>query len=129
MSTTPPASPATAPDPETITDTSAAAIAPRVVAAANSGLAAAIAERDQYDEARKAQFLGFRRWLVPSLFALTVAWLVFVGCIVMREELLHGRLSDTVLIALLGTATANVLGLLIIVLKSIFPLDVDRGED
>jgi hypothetical protein len=33
-----------------------------------------------------------------------------------------------VLIALLGTATANVLGLLVIVLKSIFPLDIDRGE-
>jgi hypothetical protein len=48
---------------------------------------------------------------------------------VLREEIHHGRLSDTVLIALLGTATANVLGLLIIVLKSIFPLDVDRGGD
>jgi hypothetical protein len=124
MSTNPPA-----PDPETITDISAAAMAPRaVVGVVTSGLAAAIAERDQFDDARKAQFLSFRRWLVPSLFALTVAWLVFVGCIVLREELHYGRLSDTVLIALLGTATANVLGLLVIVLKSIFPLDIDRGE-
>jgi hypothetical protein len=126
MSTPPPAS---APDPETITDTSASAMAPRAAASiASSGLATAIAERDQYDDARKAQFLEFRRWLVPSLFALTVVWLVFVGCIVLREELQHGRLSDTVLIALLGTATANVLGLLIIVLKSIFPLDIDRDD-
>ncbi|HZD77525.1 MAG TPA: hypothetical protein VE218_10995 [Acidobacteriaceae bacterium] len=124
MSTTPPQ---TAPDPETITDTSASAIAQRTASLASSGLA--IAERDQYDDARKAQFLEFRQWLVPSLFALTVVWLVFVGCIVLREELQHGRLSDGVLIALLGTATANVLGLLIIVLKSIFPLDIDRGED
>ena len=124
MSTNPPA-----PDPETITDTSAAAMSPRAaVGVVTSGLAAAIAERDQFDDARKAQFLSFRRWLVPSLFALTVAWLVFVGCIVLREELHHGRLSDTVLIALLGTATANVLGLLVIVLKSIFPLDIDRGD-
>jgi hypothetical protein len=130
MSTNPPAPSRTAPDPETITDTSTSAVAARVVEAAISpALAAAIAERDQYDDARKAQFLSFRRWLVPSLFALTVAWLVFVGYIVLREELQHGRLSDTVLIALLGTATANVLGLLIIVLKSIFPLDIDRGED
>jgi TRAP-type uncharacterized transport system fused permease subunit len=128
MSSNPPVPPAD-PDPETITDTSASAIAPRAAAAAvSSGLAAAIAERDQFDDARKAQFLGFRRWLVPSLFALTVAWLVFVGYIVLREELEHGKLSDAVLIALLGTATANVLGLLIIVLKSIFPLDIDRGE-
>jgi hypothetical protein len=127
MSTTPPPSPPTAPDPETVTDTSASPIAPRTAASlASSGLA--IAERDQYDDARKAQFLEFRRWLVPSLFALTVVWLVFVGCIVLREELQHGKLSDAVLIALLGTATANVLGLLIIVLKSIFPLDIDRGE-
>ena len=125
MSTVPPAP---AHDPETVTDSSASAIAQRTVASlASSGLA--IAERDQYDDARKAQFLEFRRWLVPSLFALTVVWLVFVGCIVLREALQHGKLSDAVLIALLGTATANVLGLLIIVLKSIFPLDVDRGQD
>jgi len=129
MSTLPPAPSSTAPDPESITDTSASAIAPRSAAGlASAGLATAIAERDQYDDARKAQFLEFRRWLVPSLFALTVVWLVFVGCIVLREELVHGRLSDAVLIALLGTATANVLGLLIIVLKSIFPLDIDHGE-
>jgi hypothetical protein len=124
---TPPTAPFTAPDPETITDTSASVIAPRTAnALASSGLA--IAERDQYDDARKAQFLEFRQWLVPSLFAVTVVWLVFVGCIVLHEELQHGKLSDAVLIALLGTATANVLGLLIIVLKSIFPLDIDRGE-
>ncbi|HEY1963294.1 MAG TPA: hypothetical protein VGG59_00115 [Acidobacteriaceae bacterium] len=129
MSTNPPA-PSAAPDPETITDTSTPVLAQRAAAVvASSGFAAAIAERDQFDDARKAQFLGFRRWLVPSLFALTVAWLVFVGCIVLREELQHGRLSDAVLIALLGTATANVLGLLIIVLKSIFPLDVDRDGE
>jgi len=129
MSTTPPASTQTAPDPETITDTSTSAIALRAATGNTpSSLATAIAERDQYDDARKAQFLGFRRWLVPSLFAVTVVWLVFVGCIVLHEELQHGRLSDAVIIALLGTATANVLGLLIIVLKSIFPLDIDRGE-
>jgi hypothetical protein len=122
MSTTPPG-----PDPETIADTSTATIAPRVVGLVRSG-ELATAENDQYDEARKAQFLAFRRWLVPSLFALTVAWLVFVGYIVLREEIQHGRLSDAVLIALLGTATANVLGLLVIVLKSIFPLDVDHGD-
>lgn len=124
MSTNPPA-----PDPETITDTSAAVMTPRAAPGVLApGLATAIAERDQYDDERKAQFLGFRRWLVPSLFALTVAWLVFVGCIILREELHHGQLSDAVLIALLGTATANVLGLLVIVLKSIFPLDIDRGD-
>ncbi|HEY3991121.1 MAG TPA: hypothetical protein VGM02_17610 [Acidobacteriaceae bacterium] len=126
MSTSPPIR---APDPETITDTSAAAIAPRVAAGVAPGLAAAIAERDQFDDARKAQFLSFRRWLVPSLFAVTVAWLIFVGYIVLREELQRKHLSDPVLIALLGTATANVLGLLVIVLKSIFPLDIDRREE
>jgi hypothetical protein len=132
MSTTPAQPPLASqdarPDPETLTDTSASAIAPRVAAGVAPELAAAIAERDQYDEARKAQFLGFRRWLVPSLFALTMTWLIFVGYIVLREEMQHGRLSDSVLIALLGTATANVLGLLVIVLKSIFPLEIDRGD-
>lgn len=128
MSTTPAPPLGAKPDPETLTDSSATAIAPRAAATVAPGLATAIAERDQYDDARKAQFLSFRRWLVPSLFALTVAWLVFVGYIILREEIQHGRLSDAVLIALLGTATANVLGLLVIVLKSIFPLDIDRGD-
>ena len=122
MSATPPG-----PDPETISDISASAFAPRVASVALSG-ELATAEIDQFDDARKAQFLAFRRWLVPSLFALTVGWLIFVGCIILREELQHGRLSDAVLIALLGTATANVLGLLVIVLKSIFPLDLERGD-
>ena len=129
MSTTPAPPSGAKPDPETLTDTSATAIAPRSATGVAPGVATAIAERDQYDDARKAQFLGFRRWLVPSLFAVTVAWLVFVGYIVLREEVQHGHLSDAVLIALLGTATANVLGLLVIVLKSIFPLDIDRGDD
>ena len=123
MSTTPPM----APDPETISDTSASAIGPRAArASAQTGLT--IAEHDQYDDERRAQFLGFRRWLVPSLFALTSVWLLFVGYIMSREEWRHNHLSDGVLIALLGTATANVLGLLVIVLKSIFPLGVDRGD-
>jgi hypothetical protein len=125
---TPSRAPETEPDPESLTDSSAAVMAPRVAAEITPGLATAIAERDQYDDARKAQFLNFRQWLVPSLFALTVVWLIFVGCIVLREEVLHGKLSDAVVIALLGTATANVLGLLVIVLKSIFPLDIDRGD-
>ena len=126
MSTIPPA-PDSGPDPEKIADTSASTFAPRVASVARAA-ELATAENDQFDDARKAQFLAFRRWLVPSLFALTVAWLIFVGCIILREELQHGRLSDSVLIALLGTATANVLGLLVIVLKSIFPLDIDRGD-
>ncbi len=128
MSTTPSQAPNSAPDPESIADTSVSAVAPRAaLRAAQASEAAALVERDEYDDERKAQFLAFRRWLVPSLFALTVVWLCFVGCIVLREELRHNHLSDAVLIALLGTATANVLGLLVIVLKSIFPLDVDRG--
>jgi hypothetical protein len=124
MSATPPVP---GPDPEKIADTSASAFAPRLAGVARAA-ELATAENDEFDDARKAQFLAFRRWLVPSLFALTVAWLVFVGCIVLREEVRHNHLSDSVLIALLGTATANVLGLLVIVLKSIFPLDVDRGD-
>ena len=126
MSAIPPA-PDSGPDPEKIADTSTATFAPRIASVARAA-ELATAENDQFDDARKAQFLAFRRWLVPSLFALTVAWLIFVGCIILREELQHGRLSDSVLIALLGTATANVLGLLVIVLKSIFPLDIDRGD-
>ena len=122
--------PQSLPDPESFSDATLNTISTAASPRTASSIAdpAAIAERDVYDDQRKAQFLGFRRWLVPSLFAVTVVWLVFVGAIVLREEVRQQRLSDAVIIALLGTATANVLGLLVIVLKSIFPVEFDREE-
>ncbi len=120
------------PDPETLVDirTIAAAAAPRFAepSTVNSAIVAS-SEQSQYDDAKKKQILGFRRWLVPGLFTLTCIWLVFVATVLVREEHRQQKLSDAVLIALLGTATANVLGLLVIVLKSLFPVEFEHAGE
>ncbi len=131
----------TEPDPEQIADpsaiaspaaavlASASAAPPRAaVELAQTSTILAASELDTYEESKHRQILGFRRWLVPGVFALTLAWLIFVAAIVRIEERRH-PLSDAVLIALLGTATANVLGLLVIVLKSLFPVELDRDNE
>jgi hypothetical protein len=124
------------PDPEQFADESS----PRLVAPAQGAefgpRAASLLEntilardeQDTYEQSKHKQILGFRRWLVPAIYALVVAWLAFVAASIAVEQRRH-PLSDAVLIAMLGAATANVLGLLVIVLKSLFPIEVDRyGE-
>jgi hypothetical protein len=123
------------PDPAKFTDqTSPGFVAPAAegafaVRAATVVESATLAtdEQDTYEQSRHRQILGFRKWLVPAIYALTVAWLSFVAASISIEQHRH-RLSDAVLIAMLGAATANVLGLLVIVLKSLFPIENDRYD-
>ncbi len=59
-----------------------------------------------------------------TLFSLAVTWLVFVGITLWFAALKwHGAfvISDTVLVALLGTTTISVLGLLTTVALYLFP--------
>lgn len=60
-----------------------------------------------------------RKILVIWMIATVSIWLVFTGTIV-ALEFRKGQLSDNVLIALLTTTTANVLGLAVIVLRGLF---------
>jgi hypothetical protein len=128
--------PAQLPDPETIIDAElsvppGAAFAPHAAGLASPAflgdLALAKDEQDTYEQSKHKQILAFRRWLVPGVFALTIGWLAFVCASIAIEQHRH-PLSDAVLIAMLGAATANVLGLLVIVLKSLFPIEADRYE-
>lgn len=88
-------------------------------------LALALAEEDLYDRigAREQRGLYARR-----IFRLVRLWLVLVGYTVLAQGFgvgihAYGRfhLSDTVLIALLTTTTATVIGALLIVLNHVFP--------
>jgi hypothetical protein len=58
-----------------------------------------------------------------KLFNLAVGWLFFVGFFTLIESTEHSILeaSDTVVITLLGTTTANVIGLFFVVAKWLFP--------
>lgn len=50
-----------------------------------------------------------------------VLWLIAVLYILTKNNSNHYHFSDSVLIALLATSTANVIGMVVIVLKNLFP--------
>ena len=68
-----------------------------------------------------------RKTFAPKLYALTCCWLCSVVVIILMQAFSEGnsrhffRLSDSVLIALLGTTTVNVIGLFYAVAKYLFP--------
>ena len=71
-------------------------------------------EREAHNDRRK-----FSRWI----FGLALGWLLLVLAIVVFNGfgLWSFNLSDQVLIALLTTTTANIIGTLVIVLNYLFP--------
>ncbi len=124
------------PDPEQLADQKSLGLAPPAAEPAFAPRTASLIEntilakdeQDTYEQSKHQQILGFRKWLVPSIFGLTLSWLCFVAASIAIEQRRH-HLSDAVLIAMLGAATANVLGLLVIVLKSLFPAELERGDE
>ena len=68
---------------------------------------------------RYASDTKHRLWLAWTIVIVIIVWLAIVVVILMLNNLLF-HLSDPVLIALLGTSTATVLGLPAIVLKGFF---------
>lgn len=72
------------------------------------------AELDRY-----LQDTTHRRSLVTWAATVVSLWLICVIFILTRNTLQY-KLSDTIMVALLGTTTINVLGLMIIVLNDLF---------
>jgi len=56
-----------------------------------------------------------------GIFVLILFWLGAVLCIIYRTGTLRLALSERVLLALIGSTTANLVGLLYIVFSSLFP--------
>ena len=71
-------------------------------------------ERYKSDTQERERIAGWVKVIIPCWLGITAAILVFKGLKVFY-------LSDTVLGILLGTTTANVLGLGYIVLKGLYP--------
>ena len=82
------------------------------------------------------QNIGERKHYAKKLFWLTAAWLIAVFAVVVATSVSitnpcwwpewlptieFCKLSDAVLLALIGTTTANVLGLFVIVARYLFP--------
>jgi hypothetical protein len=62
-----------------------------------------------------------RRTYTPHLFRMVVGWLVFVGIIVTSSAAGWSKITDAVLIALITTTTANVIGMFLIAARWLFP--------
>jgi hypothetical protein len=55
------------------------------------------------------------------LFGLSAVWLIFIGAFLVFAGIEKLKVADSVLIALVSTTTANVLGLFYIVARWLFP--------
>ncbi len=74
---------------------------------------------DEIDRQRHLDEL--RDEYIPKLFRMMIFWLILVGVCVLTVGLKWLWLNDAVLIALITTTTATVLGIFIIVAKWLFP--------
>jgi hypothetical protein len=82
-------------------------------------------QRKAYANERYKSDTRDRKWLAEWVVALVSIWLLFVLLILINKETL--KLSDTVLVALLGTTTLNIIGLSAIVLRGHFK--IEKGPD
>ena len=79
--------------------------------------------QDQYDKATLDNFLsnqGARKKYSHRIFIITSGWLISVVGMLLLVGFKKMVLSDSVLIALLGTTTVNVLGFFLIVIQYLF---------
>lgn len=78
-------------------------------------------ERYKDESDHRKTIYDLRKKYIPKLFWMVVVWLIFVSLIVVFTALGCLQLSDAVLIALITTTTATVLGIFVIVAKWLFP--------
>lgn len=90
------------------------------------------------EQLQKARLRSFEQWIElkekfsKQIFYLTIGWLIVVLAIVVFKgyELFGFDLSDNVIMTLIGSTTANILGLLVIILKYVFsPHKLDRFDE
>ncbi|HBJ97198.1 MAG TPA: hypothetical protein DDZ11_12740 [Lentisphaeria bacterium] len=99
----------------------------------NSNVRISIAEKNAADDEKnrskklendeKESIISLRKWLSIIVTCGVILWMIFVGLIVMGVACrwFGAVLSDTVLLALVGGSTANILGMLTIILIFLFP--------
>ena len=81
--------------------------------------------------AKVAQFKSehkMREWLTNVLLTVTVMWMLLILLIIVAVGKGSLKLSDTVLVTLITTTTANVAGFLYIVVKYLFNFDPDAKK-
>ena len=70
--------------------------------------------------------LGDRQKYARKIYFIVAAWIVAIFFLIVLQgfgQYTHFKLSDSVLLAAIGSTTANVIGMLLIVLRYLFPND------
>lgn len=81
------------------------------------------------DYTSKKQDREQRKWFSAWIFGVVCIYLLIVLVLLYFTGFSLTRLSDTVLVALLTTTTANVIGLLVIVARYLFPRNDSDNKD
>lgn len=92
-------------------------------------------EKDNYNEEEFKQLIGLRKKFAPRFWCLTISYLISVGIYLFLSTIKEFQIcnwvinlkifnpSDTVLIALLSTTTANIIAVFIVFARFVFPAD------
>lgn len=87
---------------------------------------------DRLGNAKVGRFLEdtrLRRYLTYIFSFIIFLWLAAVVSILyFNDYLLHLNLSENVLITLLTTSSVNVIGMMLIILKNLFPQQINKTE-
>lgn len=87
---------------------------------------------DRLGNAKLGRFLDdtrLRRYLTYIFSFIIFLWLAAVISILyFNDYLLHLNLSENVLITLLTTSSINVIGMMLIILKNLFPQPINKTE-
>lgn len=87
-------------------------------------------DRSRFLRKEQQHINKYREHYSKRVFLLTVSWLVFSACVIIATGVveLNFRLSDTVLVAITGSALASVIGTFLVILKWLYPKDSQDKE-
>lgn len=87
-------------------------------------------DRSRFLREEQKHIKKYREHYSKRVFLLTVSWLIFSACAIIATGVLelNFRLSDTVLVAITGSALASVIGTFLVILKWLYPEDSQDKE-
>lgn len=85
-------------------------------------------DRSRFLREEQQHIKKYREHYSKRVFLLTVSWLFFSACMIIATGIRNNGfvLSDTVLVAITGSALASVIGMFLVILKWLYP---DDGKD
>ncbi len=78
-------------------------------------------ESNDLGREERVRRLEMQRWIVPSVGCLVLIWLIFVVVIVVLDGMNRLDYHPSIIVTLLGSATASIVGLLMKVVNYTLP--------